>query len=544
MQSSNYGNIYREFPESEVNNIHTPAEHNFVDPNGFKNAETTLLEHLFTSYNPNARPVKDYNRPVQVNFTVTLARIVDMNTKSQELKTCLWLNFQWTDEFLTWKPENYQGVKTIRVPIDQIWKPDILLYNSVSENFDPSFPTKAVIQSTGAVNWLPPALVTSSCKVNVRYYPFDHQECLFMFGPWSHNIEMLNVTLIGDSADLSIFEDSNTWELMSMKGKRIAQAFEATPNDPPFVMIEFNLKIKRWQKYGLMNFVYPCLIVLGMAICTFILPGDSGEKIGLSMTVLLGLVVFMQILSAETPPTSDKDETPIIASFFLTSMWTVCGSTVATVLQLCFHHRDVNLQRKFLPDPFRYLFLKFLPKYLWIKPFEAESVADLKWFNLTNEPSNVNEKVSQVEHIYQNLRSKISPTALLIRDSSQTTGQTLPSELDKNFYIDTSPLPTISNNLSTNMPTTKSDYSQNTTVATQIMSENSCELLKILQEIRKITDHLAEEAVKNDGIDEWKYCAIVFDRFCFCVFSLNCLFCFCITLGTAPGFIFGDGSHA
>lgn len=36
---------------------------------------------------------------------------------------------KWIDEFLRWDPDDYQGVKEIRIPSDQIWTPDIKLYN-------------------------------------------------------------------------------------------------------------------------------------------------------------------------------------------------------------------------------------------------------------------------------------------------------------------------------------------------------------------------------------------------------------------------------
>lgn len=39
------------------------------------------------------------------------------------------LSQYWTDIYLSWSPENYPGVQNLRFPSDQIWTPDILLYN-------------------------------------------------------------------------------------------------------------------------------------------------------------------------------------------------------------------------------------------------------------------------------------------------------------------------------------------------------------------------------------------------------------------------------
>jgi len=66
----------------------------------------------------------------------------------------------------------------------------------------------------------------------------------------------------------------------------------------------------------------------------------------------------------------------------------------------------------------------------------------------------------------------------------------------------------------------------------QQLSEHAMELLKILTELRKLTSFLADEEKKNEGGDEWKYCAIVFDRFCLYLFTVVTSVLFWCTIGT------------
>lgn len=35
----------------------------------------------------------------------------------------------WTDYGLRWDPKEYGDIKVVRLPYDQIWRPDIFLYN-------------------------------------------------------------------------------------------------------------------------------------------------------------------------------------------------------------------------------------------------------------------------------------------------------------------------------------------------------------------------------------------------------------------------------
>lgn len=39
------------------------------------------------------------------------------------------LSKYWRDEFMTWDPEEYDGLDTVYVSVEDIWRPDIVLYN-------------------------------------------------------------------------------------------------------------------------------------------------------------------------------------------------------------------------------------------------------------------------------------------------------------------------------------------------------------------------------------------------------------------------------
>ena len=49
--------------------------------------------------------------------------------RNQILTTYLWIRQVWTDAYLKWKKEDYDGLDTIRIPSSYVWRPDIVLYN-------------------------------------------------------------------------------------------------------------------------------------------------------------------------------------------------------------------------------------------------------------------------------------------------------------------------------------------------------------------------------------------------------------------------------
>ena len=49
--------------------------------------------------------------------------------KSQSIKVLVWIAEEWEDEFVTWDPTKYDGMKEITVPHSVIWTPDTYLYS-------------------------------------------------------------------------------------------------------------------------------------------------------------------------------------------------------------------------------------------------------------------------------------------------------------------------------------------------------------------------------------------------------------------------------
>lgn len=55
------------------------------------------------------------------------------------MTTNVWLEQQWFDYKLMWEPDKYGGVKRLYVPSEEIWLPDIVLYNRCGITYSCSF---------------------------------------------------------------------------------------------------------------------------------------------------------------------------------------------------------------------------------------------------------------------------------------------------------------------------------------------------------------------------------------------------------------------
>ena len=75
------------------------------------------------------RPVGNSSDRLTVKMGLKLSQIIGIDMKRQILITNVWVEQEWVDYKLMWNPKEYGGVRHLHVPSQNIWLPDIVLYN-------------------------------------------------------------------------------------------------------------------------------------------------------------------------------------------------------------------------------------------------------------------------------------------------------------------------------------------------------------------------------------------------------------------------------
>ncbi|XP_051922149.1 neuronal acetylcholine receptor subunit alpha-7-like isoform X1 [Hippocampus zosterae] len=318
-----------------------------------------LLRELLRDYNPMERPVANDSESLTVHFSITLMQVMDVDEKNQILTTNIWLQMQWYDHYLQWNQSEYPGVKNLRFTADQVWTPDIFLYNSAHGKFDGTFKTNVLVNSSGFCEYLPPGILISTCNVDVRWFPFDIQRCELKFGSWTFDGWLLDIQM--KEADVSGYMPSGEWDLLEVPGGRHEVFYECCAE--PYPDVTFVVTLRRRTLYYALNLLIPCVLLSSMTLLVFLLPANSGEKISLGITVLLSLTVFMLMVAEIMPATSDS--IPLIGQYFASTMVIVGMSVVATVFVLQFHHH--NPKNGKIPHWVNLVLLQWVPWFLRMK---------------------------------------------------------------------------------------------------------------------------------------------------------------------------------
>jgi len=326
-----------------------------------------LYDDLLSNYNKLVRPVVNVSDAVEVKLKLKLSQLIDVNLRNQIMTTNLWVEQFWYDYKMRWDPEEYGGVDMLHVPSDHIWRPDIVLYNNADGNFEVTLSTKATLKSTGLVEWKPPAIYHSSCEMDVEYFPFDEQTCVMKFGSWTydgfqvdlrHQEEERNSNVVNIGVDLSEYYMSVEWDILAVPARRNVKVY--TCCDEPYLDITFNITMRRKTLFYTVNLIIPCMGISFLTVLVFYLPSDSGEKVSLSISILLSLTVFFLLLAEIIPPTSLV--VPLLGKFVLFTMILDTFSICVTVVVLNVHFRSP--QTHTMAPWVRRVFIHILPRLL------------------------------------------------------------------------------------------------------------------------------------------------------------------------------------
>ncbi|WAR20908.1 ACH2-like protein [Mya arenaria] len=266
--------------------------------------QRSIYKGIYSHYYNNGTPLADIvpvsdlaNGALQVNMSMTLASLNGFDAVSGQIDISGSMLLEWEDEVVASTLvgsllNTTPGVSAdVLVDYDKAWAPNIVLVNAVDtvkDIGDTSYKLRYSLAypNTATVNWEPRILLRASCTPDVTFYPFDRQVCDFTYTAWGYLSGEITLSVTSSEWDTTAAEANGVWKIISTE----SQTFTTDGSD----YVRFRLTIQREPLYFTFNIALPILLLGLLNGFVFLLPAESGERIGFCITCFLSFVVLMQ----------------------------------------------------------------------------------------------------------------------------------------------------------------------------------------------------------------------------------------------------------
>ncbi|KAI6236423.1 hypothetical protein M3Y95_00156000 [Aphelenchoides besseyi] len=296
-------------------------------------------------YDNRIRPVLNHSNPTRITFSMSLYQILAINEKVQSVDLNLWVIQKWKDEFLGWTPHKYGGINSTILPYTKLWLPDTCVWNSIVMNREESERYINVVVNTmywkekrGAnVMFMYPALYRTSCRIHIRWFPYDLQNCTVVISSWTSDRGSIDYVPEFDSVNLDNFIPNEEWVVVSFNIRRKEEKFVCCPN--PWILLEASLVVRRKPLYYIVNLIIPTSVITLVAVTGFFTPASTSnerrEKLSLGIDSLLAMSILLTMISEQMPTISDY--IPLFGIYYLSIIVIIFIGTLFSAFILNIH---------------------------------------------------------------------------------------------------------------------------------------------------------------------------------------------------------------
>lgn len=358
----------------------------------------------------------------------------------------------------------------------------------------------------GSNSWYSPASFRSTCQIDVTFFPFDQQTCYMKFGSWTFEANDLDIYVDDSPLHSKQYVKSAEWDLISASRNRNVEHYACCQH--PFSDVTIEFVFRRKPLFYMFNLIIPCMIITGMVLLGFFVPPESGERITLSITVLLAMAVFLQLAAQNLPRNSEN--VPILGVFYITVMAEVALSLIATCYVLHIHHMSSGIALVPVPQWVQHYILGWLGKILGVKrPISEDN------YDITSKKT-----FKRMSVMKKDLERRLGDgrTRLIGNGLDTVIGNGL--ETNQDNYEETEL--TVHTKANSQCACQHGDRAQNR------FSENTTQGVMVL------ADDVKHRRLIEKNKDEWRYLAMVLDRLFFWLFVIMIIVSSSVILRT-PG---------
>ena len=259
-----------------------------------------LHSALLSGYMKDVFPRDNESEPLNIDIGCILFSVNSFQEVEERISVTAGIDLSWTDISLAWDPTSYGGKEYTLFPSNLIWKPYVFLLNTpdalkiVGEDSE----YIAFVNYNGSVSNTPGDVMVATCPADVSKFPYDVQICTLEFVPWGYLSSAIKFTSQTDSVYTFYYTENSNWKITQ-------HSTSVELVGVGIYSFKVKITIKREPTYYMVTIIIPTLLFCLLNPLVFLLPVDSGDRISLSMTILLSYAIFLTLVSSSIPATSN-----------------------------------------------------------------------------------------------------------------------------------------------------------------------------------------------------------------------------------------------
>jgi nicotinic acetylcholine receptor len=196
--------------------------------------------------------------------------------------------------------------------------------------------------------------------------------------------------------DLTDYEKSGTWDVVAVPGE-ITNLYDSKEK-VNVSRATYKIVMRRKTLYYATNLILPCVLVSMLTMIVFYLPATAGEKVTFTISILLALIVFLQVLVTNLLPPSSIS-LPLFAKYLLFTIVIDVCSILNTIISLNWNWKTPRTDS--MPSWLRTFFFKYLAKILMMERPESNAAGGPteQTPNSTNSMTSA-QRIAQVSRMY------------------------------------------------------------------------------------------------------------------------------------------------
>ena len=132
------------------------------------------------------------------------------------------------------------------------------------------------------------------------------------------------------------YMSNSEWVFLGYKYE--VESVSSLLNKKHFSMLRINFAVRRNEPYYSITMFIPILVMTLLAPLGLILPVEAGEKMGLQITVLLTMVIYVEVLQSNIPVFDSYGNTPLMLTYFIVTICVICICLLVSTHTLFLYH--------------------------------------------------------------------------------------------------------------------------------------------------------------------------------------------------------------